>query len=93
MNCGITEITPGLIKRVLESVNYSNSIFSIQLLQDYLSLDEVLCKKINKYSYRINTPGSVSGRNWSQLQPLSLEELLELDINPAIKEIITASQR
>lgn len=93
LNGGITEITPVLIKRVLESVNYSNSIFSIQLLQDYLSLDEVLCKKINKYSYRINTPGSVSGRNWSQLQPLSLEELLELDINPAIKEIITASQR
>lgn len=82
-----------LIRRVLESVNYSNSIFSIQLLQDYLCLDEKLCKKIGRYSYRINTPGSVNSNNWSQLQPVSLEELNELEINSVIKDIITASYR
>lgn len=88
-----SEITPELIKRVLESVNYSNSIFSIQLLQDYLSLDVELCKKINKYSYRVNTPGSVNSNNWSQLQPVSLEKLLELEINAELKDIISASGR
>jgi hypothetical protein len=78
---------------VLESVNYSNSIFSIQLLQDYLSLDDELCKKINKYSYRVNTPGSVNSNNWSQLQPVSLEKLQELEINAVLKDIISASGR
>lgn len=87
------KITSELIRRVLESVSYSNSIFSIQMLQDYLCLDEQLCKKIGKYTYRINTPGSVKSSNWSQLQPVSLEEMQELEINSVIKEIITASNR
>ncbi|MCC6866154.1 MAG: 4-alpha-glucanotransferase [Ignavibacteria bacterium] len=93
LNGEFSEITPNLIKRVLESINFSNSIFSIQLLQDYLTLDSELCKKLNKYSSRINTPGTINRNNWSQLQPISLEKLLELEINPVIKEIIKSSGR
>jgi len=48
---------------------------------------------MNRWKYRINTPGSVSADNWSILLPCSLEELLELEINDTIKEIVTNSGR
>jgi len=77
----------------METVSYSNSIFSIQLLQDYLSMDGELLSSIGKYNCRINTPGMVSRNNWSQVMPVSLEELTELTINEEIKQINIASQR
>jgi 4-alpha-glucanotransferase len=42
---------------------------------------------------RINTPGSVSGSNWSVLMPCSLEEMLELEINEKIKGIVEQTGR
>ncbi len=92
-NGDINGISTDLAKSCLEFINYSNSIFSIQLLQDYLSLDNELLQKIGKYSYRVNTPGSVSRNNWSQLQPISLEELMKLGINEAIKKVNINSGR
>ncbi len=82
-----------LIFKCLEKINQSASIFSIQLIQEYLTLDDELFKKMNRWKYRINTPGSVSADNWSILLPCSLEELLELEINDTIKEIVTNSGR
>jgi len=74
-------------------VHKTASIFSIQLLQEYLSLNEELLAKISKPTSRINTPGSVSRNNWSQLAPISLEGLLELAENEIIREQIASSAR
>ena len=87
------EISPELIYKNLQKINQSNSIFSIQLLQEYLGLDKNLLAKMKRWSYRINIPGSVSQKNWSLLVPVSLEELLELEINVSIREIILNSGR
>lgn len=88
-----SEISHDLIRKCLETVNRAESVFSIQMLQDYLCLDTGLLEKIAKWSYRINTPGSVSRNNWSILLPVSLERLNELPINETIKGIVKASQR
>ncbi|HWA04961.1 MAG TPA: 4-alpha-glucanotransferase [Ignavibacteria bacterium] len=89
----INGISVELVEKCMKQMNDSASIFSIQLLQDYLSLDGELLQKIGKYNYRINTPGSVSRNNWSQLQPVSLEKMLGLGLNSSIKQIISASSR
>lgn len=76
-----------LIIKCLERINESESIFSIQLLQEYLSLDEKLLKKMNELSYRINIPGTFSDKNWSVRLPISVEKLGDLGINKLIYEI------
>ena len=79
------------MKRALESAAQANSIFSLQLLQDWLSLANFNGR--DSWDYRINVPGTVGGHNWSLLAPCSLEALQNLAINPIIREIVTASQR
>jgi 4-alpha-glucanotransferase len=69
--------TPAFFKDVLMKINSSSSIFSIQLIQEYLCLDEILLKHMNKWSYRINLPGSSGKKNWSVLLPVSLDSLLK----------------
>lgn len=87
------KISPYLIHKCLSKINQSASIFSIQLLQEYLGLDENILKKIRRWSYRINFPGKVSRNNWSLILPVSLEVLQELTINEDIKEIIFKTGR
>lgn len=82
-----------LIYNTLKLINNTKSIFSIQLLQDYLALDEKILKKIGKYNVRINTPGSINKNNWSRILPVSLENLLSLEINSEIYNIIRDSNR
>jgi 4-alpha-glucanotransferase len=89
----ISEKGPSIVEKCLQMANNSNSIFSIQLLQEYLSLNEELLAKISKVTTRINTPGIVSKNNWSQLMPLSLEGLLNLNENPQIRNIISITGR
>lgn len=82
-----------LVYKCLDKAHQSASVFSMQLLQEYLCLDEKLLEKLGKWSARINTPGSVSRNNWSQLQPVSLEEMLELGINPVVQELASENYR
>lgn len=86
-------VTSGLVMRNLERINQSNSIFSIQLIHEYLCLDEGFLSKISKWNYRLNTPGVISRNNWSLVLPLSLERLLELEINEKIKSTIQVTER
>jgi 4-alpha-glucanotransferase len=79
------EFTPLFVKRVLEKVNSSASIFSIQLLHDWLTLDDLF--DFDPWELRINFPGTMSGKNWSMVLPLSLEDLLALPVNEVIKTI------
>lgn len=75
-----------LIRRALEKISSSASIFNIQLLQDWLALDERLFQQ-DAWDYRINVPGTTSGKNWSLVIPFSLEEMNQLKINETIRDI------
>lgn len=81
------------IKKTLEKINSSASIFSNQLLQEWLFLDESLFIKGEETSYRINFPGVVNDSNWTFIMPVSLEIMLNLGINSEIKKIISDSGR
>jgi 4-alpha-glucanotransferase len=89
----INEVSANLMNKCLDKANQSASIFSIQLIQEYLGLDEALLQKMCRAKYRINTPGSVSKQNWSLLLPVSLESLLKLDINPTLKILTEKNYR
>ena len=78
-------------KVVLEYINRSTSIFSIQLLQDWLSLDPEF--QGNNWDFRINFPGTMSERNWSLVMPFSLERMNRLPVNRTIQSMNRRSHR
>ncbi|MEZ4689685.1 MAG: hypothetical protein R3A12_05685 [Ignavibacteria bacterium] len=77
----------------MKKISETESIFSIQLLMEYLYLDKDILQKYSEGNFRINSPGTVSGDNWSMRIPVSLEELLEMKINPDIKKLNRDSDR
>ena len=79
--------TPSFIKSSLEKITSTASIFSIQLFMEYLYLDGHILKNNSNRNFRINFPGTVSESNWRLILPISLEQLKDLEINKAIKEI------
>ncbi|MBN1595347.1 4-alpha-glucanotransferase [candidate division FCPU426 bacterium] len=81
-----------LAKKILAKINEAVSIFSIHLLQDWLSFTH-LFDSLDPRQARINRPGTNSADNWSVVMPLSLEALLELKENEDIKEICRKSGR
>lgn len=89
----LRKCAPELVRSNLETINRSSSIFSIQMLQDYLCLDENLLKKMSGRNYRINTPGTIHKRNWTLRLPLSLEKLLESKLSEQILEIVKGAGR
>jgi len=80
-----------IVRAALEITAASKSCFCIELIFDLLNLADI-CKG-DPYEYRINSPGTVSPKNWSLRIPLSLEELLRHKVNKEIKEIIKMSGR
>ncbi len=81
------KISTDFIQKGLTKINQTASIFSIQLLQEWLSLEESFLRKNEETCYRINFPGIVDDKNWTTVLPYSLEELQELKINSLIKDI------
>lgn len=79
------------VKKALESVNHTRSIFSLQILQDWLSLGEFTGR--DSWEYRINVPGSMGVQNWSLVAPLSLETMQKFSVNKAIRKIVVDSGR
>lgn len=75
------------IKKSLEKITGSSSVFSIQLIMEYLYLDKSILEKFSGWNFRINFPGIVNQNNWSMAIPVSLEELKVLSINETINEI------
>ena len=73
------------IRRSLEKINSSASIFSIQLLGDWLSLGDFFQE--DSLNFRVNFPGTMNDRNWSVVMPLSLEEMQKLAINKEIRRM------
>jgi hypothetical protein len=82
-----------LIRLNLLRINQSASIFSFQLIHEYLCLDEGILGKINKRAYRINTPGITNRINWRLTLPVATEELETFGYNELIREIIRDTGR
>lgn len=80
-----------LIKKNLEVINRSASIFTALLLLEWLFLGDIL--KGMPSQYRFNRAGTISNTNWSLRIPISLENLLNHSINSQIKEIISKTGR
>jgi 4-alpha-glucanotransferase len=58
---------------------------SIQLIQDYLDLDQLY--EVDPWENRINFPGTLSEKNWTLVLQLSLDDILVLPINSVLKSI------
>ncbi len=79
------------LDKALRAVYATASVFSIQLLQDFLALNPPWNR--DKWEFRINFPGTFGGKNWSLRMPCSLEEMLKSKIASQIKRIQDASKR
>ncbi|MFH0855369.1 MAG: 4-alpha-glucanotransferase [Candidatus Omnitrophota bacterium] len=69
----------------------ANSLFCINTLVDLLYLDDLW--QADAYQYRINTPGTISGHNWSLKLPLSLEDLHKHPVTKQIRKLVIDSGR
>ncbi|MDD5561922.1 MAG: 4-alpha-glucanotransferase [Candidatus Omnitrophica bacterium] len=69
----------------------AKAIFSINTIVDWLYPAGVF--KDDPYQYRVNTPGTISPKNWSLRLPISLEELLKHPLNQQIRKMVVSSGR
>ena len=70
-------ITTSVISSSIHKIKESRSIFTIQLLNEYLSENKKFLKNINVSTYRINYPGLVNESNWSLRMNERIENLLK----------------
>jgi 4-alpha-glucanotransferase len=84
---GDAEILEAAIKFTLRSA----AVFVIHSMTDWLGLAGVF--KGDPYQYRVNTPGTISEKNWSQVLPLALEDLLQHPINSKIRQLVVDAER
>lgn len=80
------------IEKGFEEILSSPSIFSINLLFDWLFLSKEIDARLAS-DYRINRPGINSETNWSVRIPLSMEELLESPRNKIIEKAVKYHSR
>lgn len=80
-----------LFSEALKKAGETASIFSIQLLQDLLMLENTLIE--DAWEYRINFPGTSGPQNWSLVIPISLEKMPELPLTAVLREIHSQSGR
>lgn len=81
------EIVRAALKNNLDSC----AIFCINTIFDWLYLDDIL--RGTPDQYRINTPGTISEKNWSVVLPISLEDLLKHRITKEIRQMVKDSGR
>jgi len=82
------ELNEAALKFILKT----RSLFSIQLIFDWLNLDGEILKGEGGKS-RINKPGTVKSENWSVMLPMPLEELLSHAICKDIRRLVSESGR
>ena len=90
-NSNTLSTSPSLVRKNIAKIFETDSIFSIQLLMEYLFLDKKILNK-HKY-YRINSPGTISGNNWSAVIPCSLNDIIKSEINMQVKKLVEESNR
>lgn len=82
---------PSWVSDSLDFVLNTPSVFSIQLLQDWLDLNHALPGA--PAEVRINVPGTVGAENWSWRMPFAVEELAFRADTPGIRKKVVASGR
>lgn len=87
------KINSNYIRNTLEKVLEAESIFSVQLLLDWLYLDKSFLSEYSRWTDRINFPGTVSNKNWTWRLPISIEELRNSRVNKEINKLVTISGR
>ena len=82
------ELSQENLKDILWNSHHSGSLFHINPLQEYLALLPNLSSN-NPSEERINTPGTISDRNWCYRLKPSLEELMKQDrLKTILQEIL-----
>lgn len=81
----------GVIDAALEITLRSSSVFCINLINDYLFLDDIFDG--DPYAFRVNRPGTVGKSNWSMTIPLPLEKLIKHKVTKKIRAMVSASGR
>jgi 4-alpha-glucanotransferase len=87
------QLNMDIIKKTFEAVGFSSSIFSIQLMNEYLNLDEDIFNSKELRESRINYPGLMSDNNWRLRMPYSLERLKKKSVHKILKEINHKTER
>ncbi len=82
---------PEIVRAALKISLDSNAIFCINTIIDWLYLTDIF--QGGPYQYRINTPGTISDKNWSLTIPISLEKLLKHKVNKEIRKMVSESGR
>lgn len=83
-----SEVARGALARV----NETTSIFSVQLLQDWLPAETL--GGTDLWEFRVNFPGTTSDKNWSAVLPFSLEKLLGMRVETRrIRSLVARSGR
>ncbi len=82
-----------IIKKTFEAIGFSSSIFSIQLMNEYLNLDEDVFNTKELRESRINYPGLMSDNNWRLRMPYSLEKLKKKNVHKILNEINQKTER
>ena len=80
-----------ILRAVLKANLQASSLFCINTIVDLLYLDGLW--QGDAYQYRINTPGTVSNKNWSLKLPLSIEDLMKHPVTKEIRNLVTDSGR
>jgi 4-alpha-glucanotransferase len=80
-----------IVRLALKFTFQSQSIFCINLITDFLYLAGNL--EGDAYDWRVNTPGTISNRNWSLLMPVSLDNLMGHPVTGEIKSLVRSSDR
>ncbi|MFZ5803111.1 MAG: 4-alpha-glucanotransferase [Candidatus Omnitrophota bacterium] len=80
-----------LMRTAIHKAHEASTVFSIHLLQDYLSSDPK--HKLNAWEHRINMPGTLGTHNWSLTLPWSLEQMLKLKINSILLDLNRSTGR
>ncbi len=82
---------PALMEAALRKAGGASSIFSVQLLQDLLTIYSGIQE--DPWQFRINFPGTCGEHNWSLVVPWTLEKMLEWPGNQALRKLHGASGR
>jgi hypothetical protein len=80
-----------IVRAALKFTLASSAIFCIQLITDWLYPAGIF--KGDAYQYRVNTPGTISDKNWSQVLPIPLEKLLKHKATKEIRKMVADSGR
>lgn len=87
------ETDTDFVEKCLRKASSAESIFSIQLFQEWLLLYDSFFRYNKDKPFRINYPGSVNDSNWRCVIPFNIEMLDILSINKTIWDINRETDR